>query len=125
MIWSSPTLELARLRQGVKSRRVSSYDVTGGNSDHLPRIPDGERRPDLRVVVLDNGGGAIFRGLEQGDPEFNDVFDKVFGTPTSVDLAGVGAALGWRATRVASAEELATALESDAELIVCSLPAGG
>ena len=88
-------------------------------------IPDGERRPDLRVVVLDNCGGAIFRGLEQGDHEFNDVFDKVFGTPTSVDLAGVGAALGWRATRVASAEELATALESDAELIVCSLPAGG
>ena len=32
---ANPALELARIKQGVKSRSVSSYDVTGGNADHL------------------------------------------------------------------------------------------
>ena len=38
-----PTLELARLQKGVKSRRVSSYDVSGGNNDRFER--PGAREP--------------------------------------------------------------------------------
>ena len=39
----TPTLELARLQKGVKSRRVSSYDTTGGNNDRLEGLAPGER----------------------------------------------------------------------------------
>jgi len=55
---TSPNLELARLRQGVKSRRVSSYDVTGGNADHLGKIEDGARR-----VIFDVKGAGIINHI--------------------------------------------------------------
>jgi hypothetical protein len=51
---SSPFLELARLKPGVKNRRVSSYDVTGGNADHLGKVPAGTRR-----VIFDVKGAGI------------------------------------------------------------------
>ena len=52
---NSPTLELARLQTGAKSRRVSSYDVTGGNADNLPNIASGTRRTIFDV----KGAGVI------------------------------------------------------------------
>lgn len=80
--------------------------------------PQGEPWPQrLRVVVVDDNGGAIFRGLEQGGPDYADSFDRVFLTAQHVDLAAVAGALGWRAQRV-SVEELPRALASDAEFIV-------
>ena len=51
----TPTLELARLQKGVKSRRVSSYDRSGGNRDHLDGISPGERRTLFDV----KGAGVI------------------------------------------------------------------
>jgi hypothetical protein len=50
-----PTLDLARLQSGVKSRRVSSYDRTGGNNDRLEGLAPGSRR-DLFDV---KGAGVI------------------------------------------------------------------
>jgi len=35
---------LAHLQDGVRNRRVSSFDRTGGNNDRFENIPDGERR---------------------------------------------------------------------------------
>jgi hypothetical protein len=52
---ATPALELARIKQGVKSKRVSSYDVTGGNADHLGKIEDGARRELFSV----RGAGII------------------------------------------------------------------
>jgi hypothetical protein len=50
-----PTLEWARLASGVKSRRVSSADPTGGNRDRIEKIAPGEKR-----VIFDvKGAGAI------------------------------------------------------------------
>jgi hypothetical protein len=50
-----PTLDLARLGQGIKTRRVSSYDVTGGNNDRIEKIAPGEKR-----VIFDvKGAGTI------------------------------------------------------------------
>lgn len=86
--------------------------------------PPAEPWPELRVVVADDRGGSIFRKLEQGAPEYADSFDRVFLTPQGIDLAAVAESLGWRAVRVASVVELATALESDAEFIVADLSAG-
>lgn len=37
-------LDLARVQKDAKSRRVSSYDKSGGNNDRFENIPDGERR---------------------------------------------------------------------------------
>ncbi|MBC3189611.1 2-succinyl-5-enolpyruvyl-6-hydroxy-3-cyclohexene-1-carboxylic-acid synthase [Pseudonocardia sp. C8] len=58
-----------------------------------PAEPD----PDLTVVVLDDDGGGIFHLLEQGGPEHAHAFERVFGTPTGVDLLGLARATGWAA----------------------------
>ena len=51
----TPTLELARLQKGVKTRRVSSYDKSGGNNDRLEGITPGQRRTLFEV----KGAGVI------------------------------------------------------------------
>ena len=48
-------LELAKLGSGARSRRVSSYDRSGGNNDRFENIPDGERRTLFEV----QGAGII------------------------------------------------------------------
>jgi 2-succinyl-5-enolpyruvyl-6-hydroxy-3-cyclohexene-1-carboxylate synthase len=52
-------------------------------------VPDTEDEPDLVIVVADNNGGGIFSQLEQGEPRFAPVFDRVFGVPLSVDIVGL------------------------------------
>jgi hypothetical protein len=52
---ASPMLELTRLQTGATSRRVSSYDRTGGNGDNLPDIAPGARRTLFDV----KGAGII------------------------------------------------------------------
>ena len=64
------------------------HDTTG-----LVVGPD-EARPDLTIVVLDDRGGGIFHLLEQGAPEHAAAFERVFGTPHTVDLAALCAAMG-------------------------------
>jgi hypothetical protein len=48
-------LGLTQLQEGARSRRVSSFDRTGGNNDRLEHIPDGERRTLFEV----DGAGMI------------------------------------------------------------------
>jgi hypothetical protein len=48
-------LDLARLKSGVESKRVSSFDRTGGNNDRFENIPSGERRTLFEVT----GAGMI------------------------------------------------------------------
>jgi hypothetical protein len=48
-------LDLARIQDGVKSRRISSFDRTGGNNDRFENIPTGERRTLFQV----EGAGLI------------------------------------------------------------------
>lgn len=84
-------------------------------------IGPGERRPDVRFVVLDDAGGAIFATLEYGDARFGSSFERVFGTPSGVDLAALAASYGATATRVGSLAELDAALAappSGVEVIV-------
>jgi 2-succinyl-5-enolpyruvyl-6-hydroxy-3-cyclohexene-1-carboxylate synthase len=64
------------------------HDTTG-----LVIGPD-EPRPDLTLVVLNDGGGGIFGLLEQGVPAYADAFERIFGTPHDVDLAALCAATG-------------------------------
>ncbi|MGF1647999.1 MAG: 2-succinyl-5-enolpyruvyl-6-hydroxy-3-cyclohexene-1-carboxylic-acid synthase [Kineosporiaceae bacterium] len=53
--------------------------------------PD-EPRPQVRVVVVNDGGGGIFGLLEHGEPRFAAAFERLFGTPQTVDLAALCAA---------------------------------
>ena len=66
-----------------------------------------ERRPDLTVVVVNDDGGGIFTLLEPGSPELAEDFERVFGTPTGTDLAGLCAAHGVRHVVAGDAAELA------------------
>lgn len=72
--------------------------------------PD-ERRPDLTVVVVNDSGGGIFSLLEPGAAAERDRgsaarFERVFGTPHTVDLAQVCAGLDVPHALVASAAGL-------------------
>ncbi len=83
---------------------------------------------DIRVVVVHDDGGAIFSTLEQGAPEHELAFERVFGTPQGVDLAAVASALGWRTTTVTGEEELLAALASPVrgrEMLVARLTRRG
>jgi 2-succinyl-5-enolpyruvyl-6-hydroxy-3-cyclohexene-1-carboxylate synthase len=71
--------------------------------------PD-EPRPDLTFVVLNDDGGAIFAGLEQGAPGYAQAFERVFGTPHHTDLVALCRAHGIAHERITEPERLATAL---------------
>jgi 2-succinyl-5-enolpyruvyl-6-hydroxy-3-cyclohexene-1-carboxylate synthase len=73
-------------------------------------IGPGQPRPDLRIVVADDAGGAIFATLEYGQPQFADSFETVFATPSGVDPAALARGYGVPTTRVDGLEELAEAL---------------
>lgn len=51
----SALLDLAKLQDDVKSKRISSFDRSGGNNDRFENIPDGERRTLFEV----SGAGMI------------------------------------------------------------------
>lgn len=54
--------------------------------------------PDLRlrVVLLDDQGGAIFGSLEQGSAPYAGAFERVFRAPQGVDLSEAAKAARWR-----------------------------
>lgn len=74
----------------------------------------GEEQPDLRIVVLNDSGGAIFGLLEHGGVQeggrYGDVVERLFGTPHSVDIAALAAAYGVAQSLVSTTAGLAEAL---------------
>ncbi|MFF2344662.1 2-succinyl-5-enolpyruvyl-6-hydroxy-3-cyclohexene-1-carboxylic-acid synthase [Pseudarthrobacter sp. NPDC058119] len=74
----------------------------------------GEEQPDLRIVVLNDSGGAIFSLLEHGGVEeggrYGDAVERLFGTPHSVDIAALAAAYGVGHSLVGTTAGLAEAL---------------
>ena len=64
----------------------------------------------LRLVVLNNNGGAIFSQLPIADAVDADTFSKFFRTPHNLDLSFLGDFPGVRHTRVSTADELMSAL---------------
>ncbi|UTT71577.1 2-succinyl-5-enolpyruvyl-6-hydroxy-3-cyclohexene-1-carboxylic-acid synthase [Arthrobacter sp. DNA4] len=75
----------------------------------------GEEEPDLRIVVLNDAGGAIFSLLEHGGVEeggrYGDAVERLFGTPHSVDIAALAAAYGVGHSLVSTTAGLAEALD--------------
>lgn len=81
-------------------------------------LDPGEPRPDLTVVVLNDGGGGIFSLLEPGaDGERDDAasarFERLFGTPHAVRLADLCAGFGVPHVAVASAAGLRERLAAE------------
>jgi 2-succinyl-5-enolpyruvyl-6-hydroxy-3-cyclohexene-1-carboxylate synthase len=65
---------------------------------------------NLIVVVIDNGGGAIFSFLPQREALEADLFDRIFVTPQAVDVANVAAGLGMDVIDVPTVSDLGDAL---------------
>jgi 2-succinyl-5-enolpyruvyl-6-hydroxy-3-cyclohexene-1-carboxylate synthase len=89
-------------------------DVTFLHDSNGLVLGPGEDRPDLTIVVVNDDGGSIFASLEQGAAQHAASFDKLFGTPHGVDLAGLCAATRTPHRRVDSLAELGKALDSPA-----------
>lgn len=75
-------------------------------------IGEGQEQPNLTIVVLDNNGSGIFSQLEQGAVEYQEHYEKVFGTPHGKDLWVIAESLGIPAKQVTTKTELKFALES-------------
>jgi 2-succinyl-5-enolpyruvyl-6-hydroxy-3-cyclohexene-1-carboxylate synthase len=73
-------------------------------------IGPAEPRPDLTIVVSNNDGGAIFATLESGEPRHAHAFERVFGTPHGVDLAGLVRSCGLEHVTATTGGELRDAL---------------
>ena len=75
-------------------------------------LGEGQDQPNLTIVVVDNNGSGIFSQLEQGAPEYQEHYEKVFGTPHGKDLWVIAESLGIPAKQVTTKTELKFALES-------------
>jgi 2-succinyl-5-enolpyruvyl-6-hydroxy-3-cyclohexene-1-carboxylate synthase len=96
------------------SSRAIAYvgDLTFLHDANALLIGPGEPRPDLAVVVAHDDGGSIFATLEQGDPAFADVFERVYSTPTGADIGRLCDAFGVP-HRLLAAKDLQAALDED------------
>ncbi|MEU0877943.1 2-succinyl-5-enolpyruvyl-6-hydroxy-3-cyclohexene-1-carboxylic-acid synthase [Lentzea sp. NPDC005914] len=77
------------------------HDSNGLLADH---------RPDLTIVVLNDDGGGIFSLLEQGAPEHDQSFERIFGTPHGTDLTALCAGYRIPHSKVDDQEEFRSAL---------------
>ncbi len=68
-----------------------------------------ERRPNVRLVVVNDGGGTIFNNLEHAKAPA-EMVRRVFTTPHGVDLAALAMAYGATHVHASSAEALAAIL---------------
>jgi 2-succinyl-5-enolpyruvyl-6-hydroxy-3-cyclohexene-1-carboxylate synthase len=85
-------------------------------------IGPGETRPDLQVIVAQDGGGAIFSTLEHGAPEHAVLAERVMATPHTADLGALCAGYGVGHRRVAVDELPAVLAEPIAGLSVIEVP---
>lgn len=82
-------------------------------------LGSGEEPPQLRIVVLNDSGGAIFDLLEHGAVReagtYGDAVERLFGTPHTVDLSALAAAYGVGHSVVGTTAGLAEALARPVE----------
>ncbi|HET6626387.1 MAG TPA: 2-succinyl-5-enolpyruvyl-6-hydroxy-3-cyclohexene-1-carboxylic-acid synthase [Nocardioidaceae bacterium] len=89
-------------------------DVTFLHDSNGLLIGPDEARPDLMIVVVNDGGGSIFASLEQGAPAYTSSYEKLFGTPHGADLAALCATTATRHRRVTTLDDLRAAVGSPA-----------
>lgn len=78
-------------------------------------VPSTERVPNLDVVVINDGGGAIFDQLEHGEvrrrPGRAEAVERLFGTPQTVDIEALADAYQHEYSFAADLGELGRALQ--------------
>ena len=67
---------------------------------------------DVRIVVANNDGGAIFSYLPQASTVDSGTFEKLFGTPHGTDIGAIARGFGLRVENPRSVTELRAALAS-------------
>ncbi len=93
---------------GRRSSRSLAYvgDLTFLHDSNGLIIGPGEPRPDLTFVVASDDGGSIFATLEPGAEAYAASFERIFGTPTRVDIGGLCASMGVPHVTVSSLDTL-------------------
>ncbi|PZE85097.1 2-succinyl-5-enolpyruvyl-6-hydroxy-3-cyclohexene-1-carboxylic-acid synthase [Curtobacterium sp. MCBD17_032] len=81
-----------------------------------------EHRPRLQVVVGNDGGGAIFRGLEVAATTAPEDMRRMMTTPQDVDVERVVTGLGWEYRRAETWGDLERVLTDPAERVVIEVP---
>lgn len=84
-------------------------DVTFAHDASSLLIGTEEVRPNVRIVVANDGGGTIFRKLEHAQAPA-DVVRRVFTTPHGLNIEGIAAAYGARYVKVTDEQSLRSAL---------------
>ena len=67
----------------------------------------------LRIVVVDNGGGGIFDFLPQAGQVEPERFERLFTTPSGLDVERVAALFGLEYARVHTPADLAGLADTD------------
>jgi len=75
---------------------------------------DGEL--NLQIVVVNDGGGSIFEGLEVSKAK--ESFDRVFRTKQNVDFWHLAEAYGWQYSRVERLDQLGPAMQQTGRVLV-------
>ena len=73
---------------------------------------------DLKIVVTDNDGGAIFSFLPQAGSLPASVFEQLFGTPHGTDIVEVARAFGLRSYSAETMDELSAAFDESDTCVV-------
>lgn len=77
-----------------------------------------KRGLDVRIVVTNNDGGAIFSFLPQAQHVDAEVFEAIYGTPHGVSFASLAQAHGIEYCAVASVGELEAACRREGPIII-------
>ena len=75
-------------------------------------LGDGELRPQVQLIVGNDGGGTIFDGLEVASTAPAASLDRVMYTPQRVDIAALARAYGWHHQCARTRGELDQALSA-------------
>ncbi len=71
-----------------------------------------QRGADLRIVVVDNGGGGIFSFLPHASELSGERFEQLFGTPHGTDIEALARAHGVEARTVTTSDDLVVAINT-------------
>jgi len=77
-----------------------------------------KRELDVRIVVTNNDGGAIFSYLPQATALQADTFEMLFGTPHGLDVAAIATSFGLETKRPSTVEEMQAALRQPGPSVI-------
>ncbi len=102
------------------SSRARTWAVLGdlAMAHDLGGLAAARATPNLRLLVIDNGGGGIFHFLAQAEALGADEFEALLGTPSGLDLAGAAELFGLSTATPSSPAELETALAGEARVVI-------